>query len=408
MGVWQQTAATILQRTVALDNPVAGTSLQSSLQYFEQQMVAQAKTVKECTIGSTVTADAANVGTPKVVVSLVRADGLIFQNTVAEASALFFTADSYTGGATLNQEPWQWQGAQNLSSLGTGVQVGIWDWDWPQGSGMSTSGFCIAASQNATTTGNLLTNGDMEDWDTTGTPFLDYWYKQTGTWGTTLNRQTGGIDGDYCLRFIAASQSVIRQQFDSTESDGSVATAGTTAALSAFTGYTFNVWMKAVSSAPTAGTITVSLVDSTDTVINDEAGTANSTAIASTTLTTSWAAFPVQFRTPRVLPTDGIVRLKVDFSAANDKNVLFDWAAMCRAQSLYPGGPNVAVFSDPAAPVEAGPDPDGFTLTFTNNRGGASYGATFQTLFSRLFQTPTLILPYDASPSFADTLITGA
>lgn len=409
MGVWSDAAATILQGLVSEENAVYGSSLGQSLAFLNNEMVAQNKTIAECTIGSSVSAEAANVGSPAVFVILKRGDGIILQNTIAEEGNLLFTSDSYTGGATAGQEPWQYTGAPNVSSLGTGVAVGLWDWDWPQGSGVQASGVCIAGDDEANEAGNFLTNGDFESWTGATPVVLDYWKLTVGTWGTSITRSgsTEGIDGGYCVEFVAgAVNNTLTQQFDSSTSDGTDATAGTVANPTAFASYAFNVWLKA-DGVISAGVMTVSLVDGSDVVIADQSGTNNSTDIALTAHDTDWVAHPIDFRLPVIVPD--VIRLKIAISTdLAGANLFMDWAAFCRPTNLYAGGPNVAVFSEPAVPIEAGPDPDGFQITFTNDRAGASFGATFQTLVNRLFQAADLILPYSGSPDFADTLITNA
>lgn len=404
MAAWTQTATTILQQLVAEQAPVYGSTLSGSLQYLLEVMEAQSATVAECDIGSTVAADAENTGTGVVVVSTTRYDGLTFQNVIAEQSALLITRDSYTGGATAGQEPWTWNGAPNVSSLQTGVSVGTWDFDWPQGSNGSASGSAISASQDATTNGNLLTNGDCEDW-TTGTPSLNYWYLAVGTWGTSIQRSSTALGGSYSIQFNAgATLNALTQQFNSTSVTG--ATSGTDVEALAFTPYMVNFWTRA-SGVISGGVLTVSLVDSTGTVLQNHSGVNQSQTLALTGLSTSWTARSFSFQTPVQLPTDGIVRLKIAITTAlAGANLLIDDICMVVPTSLYTGGPYVAVFSNPAVPFVAAPNPDGFTLTFTNDRAGAAFGATFQTLFSRLFQTPELILPYSSTPTLEDSLIT--
>lgn len=409
MSSWTTFAATCLQQMVADDSPAYGTSLGAALAYLEAQMRAQSATVLQCTVGGSSAAEAGNLGSGSVFITLIRGDGLSLQNTIAEVGTVLITADSYTGGQTAGREPWQWVGSPNVSSLNTGVGVGLWDWDWPQGSGSSAAGVCVSASQDASTGvgNNYLTNGDMEDWDTTGTPFLNYWDLGVGTWGTSIQQESGTVlGGTYSVRFNAgATLNELTQQFDSADLTG--ATAGTTAALEAFTGYAFNMWLRA-SGVISGGVMTVSLVDSGGTVINDQQGTANSQTVTLSTIGSgSWTGVPFAFRTPVVLPSDGIVRLKIKITTAlAGANLYMDEVCFTQPTNLYLGGPSIALFSNPADPYEAGPDPDGYTLTFTNNRGGASFGATFQTLVNRLFQTPELILPYDPAPTILDTLIT--
>jgi len=407
MASWSAAATTILQQLVAADNPVYGQTLSSALSYLLAQMTAQTKTVQECTVGDSVTAYSTNVGTGTVFVTLQRPDGLIQQNTIAESSALLITADSYTGGAAVGREPWQWSGSPNNSSLGTGTTVGLWDWDWPQGSGVTASGAAISAAQDAQPSGNYLTNGDFEDWSADATPVLESWYLASGTWGTDAQRSASGLTG-YCVQFNAGTGATerITQQFGSTVSDGTDATAGTTPSPSAFANYAVSFWLKAAG-VVSGGVLTVKLVDGTGATINDQAGTPNSTTVALTGLSTSWTNHTAAFRLPAILPA--VVRLSVGISTAlTGAAVLLDDVCFAAPVNLYAGGPYLAVFSNPAAPFENTPVDDGWTIAFTNDYGGATYGATWQLLLNRLFQTPAFLAPYSGSPNIADTLITGA
>lgn len=408
---WANTARIILQATVTADNPSFGTSLGSSLLYLLEQFQNQSATVKECTITTAFVADALNVGTPCIYISKTRYDGLIFQNTIAEVGAFVFTDDSYTGSATRNQEPWQYTGAPNISSLGTGIAVGLWDWDYPQGSGVYVTGNNIDGAQNATTTGNYLTNSDFEDWTGSSPAVLDNWYLTGGTWGTDIRRSvsaTAGIDGGYAVEFIAGTGTTetLSQQFNSTETDGTDPTAGTEAALTAFKTYIFNVWLKAAG-VISSGTLRISLVDSTGTLIQDQAGNTQTHNIALAAYSTSWTANALEFRLPKILPADGIVRLQIRMSnVLVGANLFMDYAAFAQPTPLYTGGPTAISFANPADPVEAGPNPDGWTFTFTNNRGGAEFGWTWQNTVNRLFRSADLILPYAAVPTISDGLIT--
>lgn len=415
MAPWTQAARTILQQFVAADDPAYGVSLPAALSYLYQQFIAQSATVARCTVAvSSNTPDAANVGTGKVFVTLVRSDGVPLEHTIAETSTLIVTADSYTGNATAGQEPWTWSGAPNVSSLGTGVPVGLSDWDWPTGSGASVSGNCISAAQDANTGGNYLTNGDFEAW-TNGTPGTnppDNWYMDSGSWGTNVVRGSTALDGSYSLQFKGGTGTCgIRTQFNSTTVLSTTATAGTNAALTALASppYAFNLWLRSAAGTVSAGVLTIDLVNSSGTVLTDYAGASQSQTIALTGLTTTWQAQNFAFRTPRNMPADGIVRLRIRVSTGiTGDDVFVDSVTFCQTKNCYLGGPNLCVFSNPAAPFVAGPDPDAFTLVTANDRAGASFCATWQTEILRQFGTPTLLLPSTTSPpTLADTLITG-
>lgn len=407
---WSDTARIILQAMVTADNPSYGTSIGSSLLYLLEQFQEQSATVKECTITTSVTADALNVGKPAVYVSKTRYDGVIFQNIVAEVGSFVFTNDAYTGTATKNMEPWQYTGAPNVSSLGTGISVGIWDWDWPQGSNVLVTGNNIDAAQEASTSGNYLTNGAFTNWTGSIPAALNNWYLSGGTWGTDIRQSssTEGIDGGYCVEFIAGTGTTeyISQQFNSTQSDGTNVNAGTSAVLTPLKTYVLNMFLKTPTSV-SAGVLTISLRDSSGNVINDQSGTPNSSTISLAGLTTSWSPYQVEFRLPTVLPSDGIIRLRIAITTAlTGGNVLMDYVAFAQPTSLYAGGPSVISFANPAHPVESGINPDSWVLTFTNDRGGAQFGWTWQNAINRLFRAPDLILPYSQTPTISDGLIT--
>lgn len=406
MSSWTQICQTILQQFVTADVPAYGLSLDTSLRYLIEDMTAQGATFAACTVGKTVTGDSANVGTGVCAVSTTRYDGLVFQNTFAEESTLAITDDSYTGSATAGQEPWTWNGAANVSSLLTGTGVGLWDWDWPTGSGASATGNVVSADQDASTTGNLLTNSDFEDWTSGAASPPDYWAVSSGAWGTGVQRGATALTGTYSVEWVAGTGATpaITQQFDSSDSTG--ATAGTSATIDAYSTVFVNVWLRAAG-VVTAGVLTVDLVDDAGSVINDQQGTPNSGTVTLSTLTPGdWEATTFEFRTKIVMPS--IARLRIRISTAlTGANVSMDDVVCCYPTQLYPGGPSAAVFAG-GTDFEALPDPDAFTLTFTNNRAGASYGATWQTLMYRIFQNPDLIFPYNGGGTISDTLITGA
>lgn len=411
MQAWSSAAVSILTNMVYEQDQFYGSNIGNSLFYLNQQMLAQGKTVLEYDVGASYVPDAGNVGTGTVFITLQRADGLIQQNTVAEVCQLLITADSYTGGAVVGQEPWSLSCHANVSSLNTGVPVNLWDWDWPQGSGASASGTAISSAQYANPGGNYLTNGDFENWTGT-TPALDNWYKETGTWGTSIERASGGIDGGYCVQFNAgATLNGIEQQFGSTTSDGSQPEAGTSAALTSYSSYCASLWLKATG-VVSGGVMTVSLVDGSGTVIADQAGVNNSTTIALTGASTSWTNHLVSFRLPTDYPgsngTSNVVKLRIKITTAlAGANLLMDAVCFANPTPLYAGGPAVAVFSNPASPFVAIPDPDGFQLTFTNDYGGKIYGASWQTALLRMFGVAGGIFPYSPTPNISDTLITG-
>lgn len=406
MQPWVVTATNILQGFVLADNPGYGGTVEAALEYVREQFIIQSASVAECTVSASISADSLNDGTPLIVCNVVRGDGVSLQNIIPELTTLIITNDSYTGTATQGQENWQWVGAPNISSRGTGVAVGLYDFDWPQGSGASVTGNLISAAQDATSGGNLLTNGDFETWTGSAPAVLDNWYLSTGTWGTSIQRSgsTDGIDGGYCVQFnTGATLNAIEQQFDTTETDGTQSDAGTTAACPNYSTLNVALWTKAAG-VISGGVLTVSLVDGSGTVIADQAGTNNTATLALTGLSTSWVGRSFPFRLPVKLPSVVKLRIKVTTALAGAA-LLVDYVAAAVPTPLYTGGGSVIGFSNPSDPVVAAPDPDAWSITLANNRAGASYNATWQCLLQRLFLSQTVILSYSGSPTIADSLI---
>lgn len=413
MSLWQQTATTILLGMVSAQNPVAGQQLSTALSYLYNQFVAQAATVKACTIGSSVTANGTNVGTGVPAVTTFRGDGLIQQNAIAETGQLAITADSYTGGATRGQEPWRWQGQPNVSSLGTGTPVGLWDFDYPQGSATSATGNAISSTQYGQATGNYLTNGDFAGWTGGGTPILNNWHLVTGTWGTDVQQGVAnGITGGFSLEFISGTGvlTALSQQFNSSVSDGTNAAAGTPANPASPTAslpglYTESIWMKSPGTI-TGGVLTWELTDGSGTVVNDAQGNPNSGTITLNTVTGSYVEHQITWRLPTNPPAALQKRFKI-MTALTGAHLLLAANAFSAPRNLYPGGPSLAVFSNPATPFVATAPGDGWAVAFSNDRGGSTFLATFQALVNRLWGAPTLLLPYTGSPTISDALITG-
>jgi len=279
--------------------------------------------------------------------------------------------------------------------LGEPSVTDVWSDQYPIGSGVSTNLTAVDASQDAD--GNLLTNSDFEDF-TANLP--DNWAALGGVAGTNFQKSTAQFfDGAASLQFIGdgATHPSLAQTFDSDS--------GTTGELEPSTSYAVNCWMK-VDNASATGVVKIELVDGSNTVVNDDQGAANEVSQTIDNLTTSWVAVNGFFRTPRALPETLKLRIRTTTVLSNTHNLFIDRLALAKATPLYDGGPLAAVFSGQTTAkfVEG----DGYTLATTNNFGGASNLSTFQQLFERLFSMRSLglLLPSDASPSIADTLIT--
>lgn len=397
LAVLQPVAQQALLDAVKADQPSQARTVPLAIAELIRQMDANAKSVKACTIGLTPTALSGNTGTGVLVTSTKRGDGLVQQNTIAETGRLSCVADSYTLSATAGQETFVFVGADPDTAR-------IWDYDWPLGSGAGTTIPLANPSFDANSSLNVLTNSDFETWTTDTDPVPANWH--TGqTWGTELQQSGTGFSSSYALQFNAATGTAIYQQFNTTVSDGTSTTAGTSFNPAALNSLAVNLWARKGTGTITTGVLTVELVDGSGTVVNDEQGTANSFTIDLTALTTSYVAYNSVFRLPAVTPSTLRLRLRLSTALAGG-TVLVDDVCMAPLVAAYPGGPGLRVFPG-VTPFKIG---DGWTIATTNNRGGASYGATFQTLFDRLFGmvAQNQLLPYDASPTHADTLITDA
>lgn len=383
----QAIAVTVLNKMVNDDvRQASEASVSLSLAEVIKQMTSQAKTVAKCTVSASAAAVSGNSGAGVVVISAQRGDALEQQNLFAETATLTCTGDSQSGVATAGTEPFAFAGDQAVTN--------VFDEAWPSGSGASLALAACDSQLDAAT--NLLTNSDFETFSSANIP--DRWSIITGTAGTDLaSDATTFYRGSKGLKFIGgATNTAIAQKFND-------ATAGTALNLKPYTQYAINLWVKA-DVVPAAGILRVSLVDGANAIINDAAAVANSFTVTLSGITTTFASKIGTFRTPRVLPSTMKLRLDLSTAMSVGSNLFIDELAMAEMTPLYQGGPQIAIFAG-AVPFVVN---DAFTLTMANNRNGASYGATFQTLFDRFFGTRQLglILPYSASPSFADTLIT--
>lgn len=386
MGPLVTLARQTLLDAVATDAPSQGRTVELALAELVRQMTADGKSVADCTVSVTPAALTGNTGDGALVTSTKRGDGLIQQNAVAEEARLVCTRDSYASGATAGLETFRFLGADP-------GRAATWDYDWPGGSGADGSFTAISPGVDASGSNNRLTNSDFEDWTSSA---ADNWLLSSGAWGTDAVQSATAHGGTYSVNVPATKTPTIYQAFDSST--------GTTATLAPLTSYAVNLWLRRVSAALTTGTLVVELTDSGGTVVADEAGTNNTFSIDLTTLTTSWAAFNGVFRVPAVPPAT--LRLRLRVSVAGDNDFLIDDVAMGGLFAPYRASPGYAVFAG-ATPWAIG---DGWDATVANNRAGASYGATFQTLFDRLFGTAAagVIVPYSGTETQADTLITAA
>lgn len=385
-------AEATLNRMVFRDSPRISQTLESlnvldSLTELIRQMKVAGATVLAQTIAAT---PSANTGTGNGIVnaSVRRAsDGLVLENAFAETLLLTCDSDSYAGGATAGNE--------GFTLTGTGSQSNVFAFDWPLGSDASTSLSAIDGAQD-NASGNLLTNSSFEDW-TSNVP--DNWSLEIGTAGTDIVQETGNVfAGSSALRITGDGATLTRlvQRFD--------ISTGTVAELSSQTQYSFNLFIRRDGTAPAAGVLTVDLVDQNGTVIQDAAGTSNTFNIDLTALTTSYASYTGDFRTPVIMPTTVYLRLRLSTALTTGRSVYVDLCSLGEFTQAYTSGPFVAVHAG-ATPFAVN---DFFTMAVTNSRGSGGTLDSFQSLAYRLFPdigSNELLLPSSSSPTIADALI---
>jgi hypothetical protein len=389
MDALKSAAADTIVRMVRADKPTSADSLTSALYEVYLQMQTAGATIKKCTVAASTAAAAGNSGDGVLVATAKRGDGRDQELIIPEAAYVRVTADSQTGGQTVARE--------SLTYLGEAASRGVWSPDYPYGSGQIASLVAIDAGQDGsagTTTQNVLVNGNFEGAFTTGVPAN--WTLQTGVGNTDLQQGATVYSGTKSLQFVGGATNTAVYQ--------ALANAGGTLYQPLpQTGYAIAFWAR-TSNVPAAGVMTVELVDGNSTVINDDQGVANSFTVNLVTLGTTFVPQTGSFRLPKSVPATIRLRLRLSTALSAGTNLFVDRVGLGRHVATYPGGPGIAAFSGANKFVLG----DYFTLTTSNDFGGASNLDTFQWLLDRLFNTRTLgiLMPSNAAPSVADTLIT--
>lgn len=245
---------------------------------------------------------------------------------------------------------------------------------------------------------------------TTGTtPNLTHTITFTGVTNpaqlTSTSALTGGTPAINHATTTAASANVLRgARAVELDSNGSQLTElmFPVDGLEPSTSYAANVFLKA-DVVPAAGVLTVDLADGVGgTVLNDDAGTANSyTVSAVTDITTGWKPFSGVFRTPAVMPAQVYFRVRISTAVTNTSSIFVDEAFLGSIDELYTDGPLLAIF-DGATNFELN---DRITLTLTNDRAGEIHewlDRIFSLRENRLI-FPTLT---DTNETIDDALIT--
>lgn len=382
-GYLRQLARTTVIRMVNEAAVQADQGLPTALNYVIAYMVANSQTLQRNAVGQSVAAGGANTGTGNLLVGLLDNRGNPREYAFAEVLQGACTSDAQSGGATSGQETWGFVG-----------QYGVTDalsWLYPAAG--SNSGIALqsvdASSYGNSGTRNQLVNGDMEGW-TSNVP--TNWHITTGTAGTTVRQSTAEhYDGASSLR-ITGDGSELTSLYTGLGTD-------TVADPIPLDQLAVSFRLK-VSSVPSAGVLTVQLVDGTGAQIDDDAGNASAFTVSLPGATTSWVAHGGFLRTPRVLPTTVRLRLKLTTALDNTVDLFLDHIGMAQPVTAYLGGPALAVFSG-STPWIAG---DTFAATVTNDFGGLLQSGSDRLLGMRNLG---LIFPSVASsPSISDALVT--
>lgn len=388
-GTYMSFLQTVAQNTLCTmvnnDRPMnSQTDIPTALNYLITQM-SGSNSVLALSVGCTQAANTGNIGNGVCVSTSLGVNGKSNEDIVPEKITINCTADSSAGATS--------SGNESFTLLG-GYSVDAFDWLYPVGSAGSASCSAINASQN-NSQGTLLNNGDFETWTVANIP--DNFAIDVGTAGTQVKESTGQhFTGAASLNIVGdgSNLTTLSQTFNNTS--------GTTATLSPLSLYAANCWVK-MDASPAAGVLRIALVDGSNTVINDQAGNANSFSLTLSGLGTSWTALNGVFRTPLVMPSTAKIQLSLTTAITSGKNLYLDRLGMGSMVQLYPMGPAFAVFGGSSGFYV----PDGFVATATNSLGSGGSQNTFQWGFDRLFNMKGygLLLPSSGTPSISDSLI---
>ncbi len=382
LATFQQLAIATIIKMAGDSNPPAGRSLVAAIQEVITQMRASGDTVQRCLPAITATASTGIVGTGGIVTTILQGDGLPLENMRAETARVTCTADGYQSTSIT-------AGQETFGFFGGPATVQTFDYNFPGPSG-ATVGFSAVDPDSTGTLGTYISNGDFEDYATANTP--DDWTIVAGSAGTQILEDTSVYySGSSSLKFVGdAANTQIKQAITD---------------FLPLTSYAVNLWVR-TSGVPAAGVLTVDLYSPAATaVIADDQGTSNTFDTSLPGLTgATWTRIYGVFRTPRNSPTDTVIRVRLSTALSVGTNLNLDRMCVATVIVPYTRGPGIAVFSG-ATPFIA---TDGWSLAITNDQGGSTYGATFQTLFDRLFgmREQRLSLPSSYSPTISDGLIT--
>lgn len=404
---WQSTLAgffaqgqTLVANTIInqmnADTPLASKDINTALVVLIQQMVNNTETINLPTvsIGAAASLGSPN-GNPTIVGSVLNrfgASSLAFAETVT----LTCTRDSQTGGASVGQE--------TLQAVGQAAVSDITSYLWPAGSGSSLSFNCIDPSQS-NQNNNLTYNGTFNTF--TNTNYPDNWVYLVGVATTNFAKVTSPIFGTTTnsLEMIGdgATLNSVCQPFNTAASTGAGA-GGSPAVLKPSTVYQGNLMFQLSAGSPAAGVLEVSLIDGSNAIINDGAGTQNKVTQALTAIAdTNWHALSFTFRTPAVMPSGYKLRVRFSTALSNGTNCFISSVGLTAPNAMYVFGPYLSAFMGSTKLILG----DQFTAAVSNNWTTGSVSQWLMRMFgNNLRNTLGLQLPMTASsPTVPDSVV---
>lgn len=360
--------------------------LPTAMKELIRQMVANGDSIEKPTVTVASAAGGSNIGSGQMVCSVKNPYGVVRDYPFAEVIDLECAGDSQQG---------QTSGREPFSVKGAAAESDSLSWYWPRGSGASASIQSVDATEDAGA--NKLYNSDFTDF-TSNTP--SHWTVLVGSAGTDIfsagSSDALGSSGS-ALKFTGTGGtplSAVAQTFS--DSSG-----GTGATLKPNTVYHGGVWMKK-SASLAAGVVEFSLVDSTPTILTDDATTNLSATFAHGTIATSYGFHSFSFVTPKNLPSTYKFRVRASTALTSGESVFIDHLSFAEASLVYAGGPYTTVHSHPTKFVLG----DTFTLTVANSWATALWAMMLQRMFDMRglgLQVPSVT---GAAETVADSLLT--
>ena len=156
-------------------------------------------------------------------------------------------------------------------------------------------------------------------------------------------------------------------------------------------------WVQ-MSSTPAAGILEIALVDGSGSIVGDNVGTPNVFTQSLPAIGGVWTFISGVFRSPRVLPSNVRLRVRLSTALSVGKTVHIDRLGFAEPVPLYQQGPYFACFSGNEILING----DGYSTVVANN-----YAGQFQQLFDKYFNMKGLgyLLPSSTSPTISDSLI---